>query len=115
MSLHKPRKLYESTGVSEKTFISVYIRGELASSRSLRFFYYFERIKVLRIPQHSSLKKKILINVLLNVSVGTYKGVRHMHGLPVRGQRTWSNGKTSYLISNNLKVYNNFLKSRISS
>lgn len=41
----------------------------------------------------------------------TYKGWRHIKGLPVNGQRTWSNGNTSYKNNTILRDYkSNILK-----
>jgi len=46
-------------------------------------------------------KKKDNIEKLINIK--SYRGFRHSFGLPVRGQRTRSNGKTQKLLSNKLK------------
>jgi len=40
------------------------------------------------------LKKNIIENVITLVKIGSYKGIRHNAGLPTRGQRTRTNGKT---------------------
>ena len=40
------------------------------------------------------LKRQIGENVKRLRSIGTYKGIRHNQGLPVRGQRTRSNART---------------------
>jgi len=44
------------------------------------------------IPKRSSYSSKHLINAFILDLITTYKGWRHTRGLPVRGQRTWSNG-----------------------
>jgi small subunit ribosomal protein S13 len=43
----------------------------------------------------SSLKKKINNNVAYLKVLGTFKGLRHKHKHPVRGQRTRRNAKTN--------------------
>lgn len=44
----------------------------------------------------NSFKLRNTLNIhLLNI-LGTYRGWRHSRGLPVRGQRTWSNSWSSY-------------------
>lgn len=45
-----------------------------------------------------------LVNIVFLDIINSYKGWRHLKGLPVRNQRTWSNGWTSY--KNNLKLRN---------
>lgn len=43
----------------------------------------------------TELKKNILINNSKYVSIKTYRGLRKLQGLPIRGQRTHSNAKTA--------------------
>ncbi len=40
------------------------------------------------------LREQINKNIKRHKEIGTYRGVRHMRGLPVRGQRTRSNART---------------------
>ena len=40
------------------------------------------------------LKREILLNIKRLKEIGSYRGVRHMKGLPVRGQRTKTNSRT---------------------
>ncbi|UCD53853.1 MAG: 30S ribosomal protein S13 [Dehalococcoidia bacterium] len=40
------------------------------------------------------LRKEIDLNVKRLIEIGSYRGVRHRHGLPVRGQRTRTNART---------------------
>lgn len=44
----------------------------------------------------TTFKTRATLNILLLNLLTTYKGWRHSRGLPVRGQRTWSNGWSSY-------------------
>jgi small subunit ribosomal protein S13 len=46
------------------------------------------------------LKKKIKGNIDKLISIKCYRGLRHSYGLPVRGQRTRSNGRTQRSLSN---------------
>lgn len=50
------------------------------------------------------LKRFIEHNIRTQVSLGTYRGIRHTLNLPVRGQRTHSNAKTQ----RRLKLYQSF-------
>jgi small subunit ribosomal protein S13 len=40
------------------------------------------------------LRKEIDLNVKRLIEIGSYRGTRHRHGLPVRGQRTRTNART---------------------
>ncbi|MDN5248024.1 MAG: 30S ribosomal protein S13 [Wolbachia endosymbiont of Tyrophagus putrescentiae] len=40
------------------------------------------------------LRKEVSMNIKALIEMGCYIGVRHRKGLPVRGQRTHTNGKT---------------------
>ena len=49
------------------------------------------------------LKKKIQNNIQKLIQINCYKGFRHTYGLPVRGQRTHSNGKTQKYLKFKIK------------
>lgn len=40
------------------------------------------------------LRKEINFNVKRLIEIGSYRGLRHRHGLPVKGQRTRTNART---------------------
>lgn len=40
------------------------------------------------------LRKEVTMNIKRLVDIGTYRGLRHRKGLPVRGQRTKTNART---------------------
>ena len=40
------------------------------------------------------LKREVSMNIKRLMDIGTYRGVRHRRGLPVRGQRTSTNART---------------------
>jgi small subunit ribosomal protein S13 len=40
------------------------------------------------------LRKEINYNIKRLIEIGSYRGLRHRHGLPVRGQRTRTNART---------------------
>jgi small subunit ribosomal protein S13 len=40
------------------------------------------------------LRKEINFNIKRLVEIGSYRGLRHRHGLPTRGQRTRTNART---------------------
>lgn len=40
------------------------------------------------------LRKEVSMNIKRLMEIGAYRGLRHRRGLPVRGQRTHTNGRT---------------------
>lgn len=40
------------------------------------------------------LRREVSINIKRQLDLGTYRGIRHRRGLPVRGQRTRTNART---------------------
>ena len=40
------------------------------------------------------LRREIALNIKRLIEIGTYRGLRHRRGLPVRGQRTHTNART---------------------
>jgi small subunit ribosomal protein S13 len=40
------------------------------------------------------LRRQIALNIKRLMDIGTYRGLRHRRGLPVRGQRTRTNART---------------------
>jgi ribosomal protein S13 len=42
-------------------------------------------------PNKKDIKKKNIFNIFMLDFINSYRGLRHSFGLPVRGQRTWTN------------------------
>ena len=40
------------------------------------------------------LRKEINLNIKRLIEIGSYRGIRHRHSLPVRGQQTQTNART---------------------
>ncbi len=40
------------------------------------------------------LRKEVAMNIKRLIEIGSYRGIRHRRGLPVRGQRTHTNART---------------------
>ena len=49
---------------------------------------------IAKIPTEGELKKQVTQGIKRLRTIGTYRGIRHAKGLPVRGQRTRSNART---------------------
>lgn len=59
------------------------------------------------IPSKSNTRRRVLLNIFLLDLITSYRGWRHYKGLPVRGQRTWTNHSSSYrsnVVLRNYKV-----------
>ncbi len=41
------------------------------------------------------LRKEVNLNIKRLIEIGSYRGIRHRHSLPVRGQRTRTNARTN--------------------
>lgn len=65
------------------------------------------------IPNNKNLKKKRLVNIYFLDFISSYRGYRHSFGLPVQGQRTWTNANTVFKSNSLLRNYklNSFRKS----
>ncbi len=46
------------------------------------------------IKVEGDLRRDITTDIKRHMDIGTYRGLRHRRGLPVRGQRTHTNGRT---------------------
>jgi small subunit ribosomal protein S13 len=46
------------------------------------------------VPVEGDLRKEINSNIRRLIEIGSYRGTRHRRSLPVRGQRTRTNGRT---------------------
>ena len=52
------------------------------------------RTEVGRFMVEGDLRREVSMNIKRLMDMGTYRGVRHRRGLPVRGQRTKTNART---------------------
>lgn len=52
------------------------------------------RQEVAKYTVEGDLRREISINIKRLMDLGTYRGLRHRRGLPVRGQRTKTNART---------------------
>lgn len=52
------------------------------------------RGEISKIRVEGDLRRETAMNIKRHVELGTYRGLRHKRGLPVRGQRTRTNART---------------------
>ena len=78
-------KLLAETGVSPDTRVRDLTEDEVAQLRT----YVDGNLKV-----EGDLRREVAANIKRKVEIGSYEGLRHRRGLPVRGQRTQTNART---------------------
>jgi small subunit ribosomal protein S13 len=52
------------------------------------------RAEIAKLTVEGDLRRETGINIKRLIDLGTYRGLRHRRGLPVRGQRTRTNART---------------------
>lgn len=52
------------------------------------------RTEIARFTVEGDLRRTVSMNIKRLMDLGTYRGMRHRRGLPVRGQRTKTNART---------------------
>ena len=78
------RKILNETGVDPDTKVRDLAEGEVAKIRT----YVDQNVQV-----EGDLRREINQNIRRLIDIGTYRGIRHRRGLPVRGQRTKTNAR----------------------
>ena len=71
-------------GVSEDTRVRDLTEDELGKIRDI-----VDKLKV-----EGDLRREISLNIKRLMEIGSYRGLRHRRGLPVRGQHTKNNART---------------------
>jgi small subunit ribosomal protein S13 len=78
-------KILDATGVNPDTRVRDLTEEEVNALRD----YINKNLKV-----EGDLRRDIALSIKRLVEIGTYRGLRHRKGLPVRGQRTKTNART---------------------
>jgi small subunit ribosomal protein S13 len=79
------RKILSQAGISFDTKVQEWNDDELNKIRS----FISDNIKV-----EGSLRSEVQLNIKRLMDIGSYRGMRHRNGLPVRGQTTKNNART---------------------
>ncbi|EEL52525.1 MULTISPECIES: 30S ribosomal protein S13 [Bacillus cereus group] len=77
-------KILTEAGVSEETRVRDLTEDELGRIRDI-----IDRIKV-----EGDLRREVSLNIKRLMEIGSYRGLRHRRGLPVRGQNSKNNART---------------------
>jgi small subunit ribosomal protein S13 len=81
----RSKEICESVGISPNTRVRDLTEDEVAQLRT----YVDQNLKV-----EGDLRREVAANIKRKVEIGSYEGLRHRRGLPVRGQRTRTNART---------------------
>jgi len=79
------RRILDQTGIKPDTKVSKLTEEEVNRLRELIDREY--RVE-------GELRKEVELNIKRLIDIGSYHGLRHRRGLPVRGQRTRTNART---------------------
>lgn len=80
----RAQKICDAAGIAQSTKIKDLSEGELESLRS----------EVGKYAVEGDLRREITMNIKRLMDLGTFRGIRHRRGLPLRGQRTRTNART---------------------
>jgi small subunit ribosomal protein S13 len=78
-------KILGAAGVSPDTRVRDLTEGEISKLREV-----IER----EFQVEGDLRRQLSMNIRRLMEIGSYRGIRHRRGLPVRGQRTSTNART---------------------
>ena len=79
------RQICEKVGIPEERRVN-----ELSEDEVIRIRETIDR----QYQVEGDLRREVAMNIKRLLDLGCYRGLRHRKGLPVRGQRTHSNGRT---------------------
>ena len=78
-------KILEATGINPDTRVKDLTEDEVAKIRDAIDHEY---------TVEGDLRREVALNIKRLTEIGSYRGIRHRRGLPVRGQRTKTNART---------------------
>ena len=78
-------KILEKTGINPDTRVKDLTEDEIAKLREAIDHEY---------TVEGDLRREVALNIKRLTEIGSYRGIRHRKGLPVRGQRTKTNART---------------------
>ena len=84
--INKPRakEILKNAGISEDIRVKDLTEDEVTKIRKE-----IEKYKV-----EGDLRREVALNIKRLMEIGSYRGIRHRKGLPVRGQKTKTNART---------------------
>lgn len=85
IGLTSSRSILQVTGLAETTRVRDLTDSEIGKLREV-----IER----EYRVEGDLRRQVAMNIRRLIEIGSYRGLRHRRGLPVRGQRTSTNART---------------------
>ena len=80
----RAKQICEAAGVAPHTPVKDLAEPEVANLRNA----------VAQLTVEGDLRREVSMNIKRLMDLGSYRGIRHRRGLPVRGQRTHTNART---------------------
>ena len=77
-------KIIAETGINPDTRVRDLTEEEIAKLRE----------QVAKLKVEGDLRREVALNIKRLMEIGSYRGIRHRKGLPVRGQKTKTNART---------------------
>jgi small subunit ribosomal protein S13 len=84
IGLSTSQKILKETGVNPDTRVKDLTEEEVNSLRNC----------VKNVTIEGDLRRETALNIKRLIEIGSYRGIRHRKGLPVRGQKTKTNART---------------------
>ncbi|ADK17104.1 MULTISPECIES: 30S ribosomal protein S13 [Clostridium] len=84
IGLSTSQKILKEAGVNPDTRVKDLTEEEVNSLRN-----YVKNVTI-----EGDLRREIALNIKRLIEIGSYRGIRHRRGLPVRGQKTKTNART---------------------
>ena len=85
IGLTTSKQIIAETGINPDTRVKDLSENEISKLRD----YIEHNLKV-----EGDLRREVSLNIKRLIEIGSYRGVRHRRGLPVRGQNTKNNART---------------------
>ena len=82
----------------------VNLKNNLSQFYNHQWIYLYQLFTSL-VPQDCDVKSRRLFHIFFLDLLNTYRGWRHSKGLPVRGQRTWTNSQSTYKSNLTLRLF----------
>jgi small subunit ribosomal protein S13 len=84
IGLSTSQKIIADTGLDSATRVRDLTEDEVGKIRDA----------IATVKVEGDLRREIALNIKRLIEIGSYRGIRHRRGLPVRGQRTKTNART---------------------
>ncbi|NOZ95797.1 MAG: 30S ribosomal protein S13 [Acidobacteria bacterium] len=86
-------------GIGRSRAREILAKAEVAEGIKVKDLSEDEVLRLQRVLQdegrvEGDLRKEVAMNIKRLIEIGSYRGIRHRRGLPVRGQRTHTNART---------------------